>query len=152
MMRRNRSPNAGFTLIELLIVVAIIGLIAAIAIPNLLNAIHRARQRRSMGDIRTIGTALAMYQRDNAMYPILNDVEASQLKPFLSVYVGSFSDKDGWGTPFGFNSNGSKYTLVSYGRNRNADPPYVSGTTGDFNSDIVFSEGMFIQWPEGTQH
>ena len=44
-MKRNRK---GFTLIELLIVVAIIGIIVAIAIPNLLNAIQRAKQRRPL--------------------------------------------------------------------------------------------------------
>ena len=53
-MRKER----GFTLIELLIVVAIIGIIAAIAIPNLLNAIHRGRQKRTMADMRTVATAI----------------------------------------------------------------------------------------------
>ena len=149
-MRRQRS-TAGFTLIELLVVVAVIGLIAAIAIPNMLNALHKARQKRSMGEIRTIGSALAMYQRDNAFYPILADTNASVLRPDLTVYVGNYSDLDGWRTPIGYNSDGTQYTLVSYGKNKAEDLPYDGGTTGDFDSDIVFSEGVFVQWPEGSQ-
>src|SRR5947208_16735913 len=47
----------GFALIGLLFVVAIIGILAAIAIPNLLTAMQRARQKRSMADMRTIATA-----------------------------------------------------------------------------------------------
>ena len=66
MMRRN---DKGFTLIELLIVVAIIGIIAAIAIPNLLNAIDRGKQKRTMADLRSVGTAIESYSIDNNLYP-----------------------------------------------------------------------------------
>jgi prepilin-type N-terminal cleavage/methylation domain-containing protein len=55
MLKRNRQK--GFTLIELLIVVAIIGIIAAILIPNLLDALRKAKQKRSVADIRNTGTA-----------------------------------------------------------------------------------------------
>ena len=59
----------GFTLIELLIVVAIIGIIAAIAIPNLLNAIQRGKQKRTMADMRSIATAVEAFSVDNNRYP-----------------------------------------------------------------------------------
>ncbi len=66
MKKRNQK---GFTLIELLIVVAIIGIIVAIAIPNLLNAIQRAKQKRTMGDMRSAGTAAEAYAVDFNHYP-----------------------------------------------------------------------------------
>jgi len=61
--------GAGFTLIELLIVVAIIGVLAAIAVPNFLNAQMRAKVARAQSDMKTIGTALEMYNMDNGAYP-----------------------------------------------------------------------------------
>jgi type IV pilus assembly protein PilA len=64
MFKALRRREKGFTLIELLIVVAIIGIIVAIAIPNLLNAIQRAKQKKSMAEIRTIATAAEAYAVD----------------------------------------------------------------------------------------
>ena len=59
----------GFTLIELLIVVAIIGILAAIAVPNFLNARTRAQISRVMGDHRAIGVALESYTVDRNAFP-----------------------------------------------------------------------------------
>ncbi|MBN2328381.1 MAG: prepilin-type N-terminal cleavage/methylation domain-containing protein [Candidatus Omnitrophica bacterium] len=59
----------GFTLIELLIVVAIIGILAAIAVPNFLNAQIRAKCSRAISDMKTIETSLEMYRLDNNDYP-----------------------------------------------------------------------------------
>ncbi|MDK2972640.1 MAG: type pilus assembly protein PilA [Candidatus Sumerlaeota bacterium] len=59
----------GFTLIELLIVVAIIAILAAIAVPNFLEAQVRSKVSRSLSDMRTIRTALESYAVDNNKYP-----------------------------------------------------------------------------------
>lgn len=59
----------GFTLIELLIVVAIIGILAAIAVPNFLNAQTRARIARAQADLRSLGVAVDSYAIDNNAYP-----------------------------------------------------------------------------------
>lgn len=62
--------NRAFTLIELLIVVAIIAILAAIAVPNFLEAQTRAKVSRVRADCRTIVTALETYAVDNNKYPI----------------------------------------------------------------------------------
>ena len=59
----------GFTLIELLIVVAIIGILAAIAVPNFLNAQTRAKVARVKADIRSLRTAMETYYVDHNVYP-----------------------------------------------------------------------------------
>lgn len=63
---KHRHPcfTAGFTLIELLIVVAIIGILAAIAVPNFLNAQIRAKISRTQADMKAVSTALEQYFLD----------------------------------------------------------------------------------------
>ena len=147
MMRREK----GFTLIELLIVVAIIGIIAAIAIPNLLNAIDRGKQKRTMADERSIGTAVESYAVDNNFYPKNQSTMPSAL--ISPIYIKTVPATDGWNNTWVFASdtNGTKYTITSYTKDGIADGAGTGGMTSDFNCDIVFASGQFFEWPQGTQ-
>ena len=153
-MRRQK----GFTLIELLIVVAIIGIIAAIAIPNLLNAINRARQKRSMSDMRTVGTAIEAYAVDWSFYPT---VAEGLLDPTMSIiispiYVKKTPASDGWRFPFNVMSESRFYTIGSAARDQIwegglADVAYSRVPTTDMDCDIIYSNGTFMSYPEGVQ-
>ena len=66
------NRGRGFTLIELLIVVAIIAILAAIALPNFLEAQTRAKVSRVAADLRSIATALEAYRIDQNRYPAEN--------------------------------------------------------------------------------
>lgn len=68
-MRTTSTRNGAFTLIELLIVVAIIAILAAIAVPNFLEAQTRSKVSRAKADMRTAATAIEMYYVDNNRYP-----------------------------------------------------------------------------------
>lgn len=146
------STSRGFSLIELLIVVAIIGLVSAIAVPNLLNAIQRGRQARTVGDARTISNALGMYHQDFMSYPIASSwVGFSAVRNHLLLYKGNLNELDGWKREYMYTSDGDEYTLVSYGMNGIVDQPWTEGRTSTFESDIVVLDGALIQWPEGLQ-
>jgi type II secretion system protein G len=148
----------GFTLIELLIVVAIIGIIAAIAIPNLLVALQKGKQKATMGDMKSIGNAIESYITDLSFVPQgatdITDLNASWFTPF---YIKVLPTLDSWGTIFAY-SGGTVgaddldlYSVISYGRNKVGD----AGMTGmydvtrlaDFNYDIYYSNGIFTTGP-----
>jgi type II secretion system protein G len=144
----------GFTLIELLIVVAIIGIIAAIAIPNLLNAIDRGKQKRTMADMRSIGTAVESYAVDNNFYPKnMSNANAATISGYVSpIYIKTVPTTDGWNNAWDGDSSatGSQYTITSSAKD-GAQAGQGGGQTTDFNCDILFANGQFFQWPQGTQ-
>ena len=146
--------QTGFTLIELLIVVAIIGIIAAIAIPNLLNAIDRGKQKRSMADMRSIGTAVESYAVDNNFYPIATSMAAVSGTGLViePIYIKLAPTKDGWGGSYYFGSDaaGADYTISTYGKDKKASAG-SKGATSDFDCDIIFQNGTFVAYPEGVQ-
>lgn len=75
------SRPRAFTLIELLIVVAIIAILAAIAVPNFLEAQVRAKVSRCKADMRSTATAVESYAVDNNVYPLYG-----QIKPDGTIY------------------------------------------------------------------
>jgi type II secretory pathway pseudopilin PulG len=143
-------------------VVMIIGIIAAIAIPNLLNAIHRGRQKRTVADMRTIGTAVEAYAVDNYRYPYAGSIAelAAELEP---KYVRNLPRTDGWGGSFEYacwqvdpDSTGcDRYVLASPGKDFILEVQdlgeYAAEQTRTriFDCDIVYSNGSFVQFPEG---
>ena len=135
-----------------------VGIVAAIAIPNLINAINRSKQKRTMADIRTVGTCMEAFAVDNMIYPATEGwVPCAELADQLSpLYIHSLPTTDGWEQPLMCTSDGRNYTIVSGGRDTNIDQNYSmefeSHGTTDMDEDIVYQNGVFEIYPSGIQN
>jgi general secretion pathway protein G len=142
----------------------VLAIIAAIAIPNLLNAVQRGKQKRTMADMRAIATACEAYAVDKRAYPDASTIE--ELAPLLEPeYIKKLPRIDAWNQPIIYASNSTEesqdgpdvYIILSTGKDASMDfeeiesYPFPNSTTS-FNNDIVFSNGEFIQFPEGSQY
>lgn len=143
------------TVIALLLAVAAV---AAVVVPNLHTAAERGRQRRSMSDLRTIGSAVEQYSVEHGFRPTAANLDelAALLEP---RYVKQLPRRDGWGTPFRYHSYSlqdghvvdgpaTSYAIRCAGSDRawqheDITDYTVYGATTSFASDILF--GSFVQ-------
>jgi len=137
------TQQSGFSLVEILIAISIILVLAALAIPNYLAAVNRARISRAAGDIRTIGNQILGYEAINHVFP----TSLSQ--------AGFPSNIDPWGQPYQYlnfatNTNpsavrvdrfnvplNSYFDLYSTGKDKQSAPPLTATVSQD---DIVWAE------------
>ena len=146
---RVRRGQRGFTLIELLIVVAIIGLLVAIAIPALQYALDRSKQRVTLQDLRGVAAAIMQYNLDTSIYPN-SSLTMQQIVVILEPFAGiNIPTQDRWGNDLGYSTDGKNYySLESFGRDGidGANIDYI--TRNDFNLDMIHANGSFAAGPE----
>ena len=119
-----RQLSAGFTLIELMVVLLIIGVLAALIVPNVLNRADDARVTAAKTDVTNLMQALKLYRLDNLRYPTAEQgLQALLTKPSASPVPNNWKSyldqlpKDPWGQPYVYLNPGIKaeVDVMSFG-------------------------------------
>jgi general secretion pathway protein G len=136
----------GFTLIEIMVVVVIIGLLAAIIVPQVIDRVDEARVAKAKQDIQGLETALTMYRLDNSKYPSTDQgLKALSLQPTdpsihhwrPGGYIQHIS-KDPWGTDYQYvypGTHGRDYDLFSLGADSQPGGEGINADIGNWNND-----------------
>lgn len=135
-MRKVR-PIAGFTLIELMIVIVILGLLATIITPKILNRPDQAKRAKAAIEIKNIESALALFKADTGRFPTTSDGLAALAKDtgIKGYNADGYFDRvplDPWGSQYRYicpSLHGRYYDIESYGKDGE------DGGAGD-NADI----------------
>ena len=177
MLMKIRNRQKGFTLIELLIVVAIIGIIAALLIPNFLDALQKAKQKRTVADERNTGTAMFSWLTDQVGAAAAGQTASATSVNLASGYGGSKNvtdlnallvpqylqavpQKDGWKRDYTYwLKTGTSVldptvmAIRSGGRDTITADTYTVTPFDptDYDQDIVWADGFFVRWPEKTK-
>jgi len=121
-----KQLSAGFTLIEIMVVIIILGVLAALVVPNIMGRPDEARVTAAQSDIRSLSNALDLYKLDNFNYPTTDQgLEALVNKPAGSPEPKNWNQdgylkkvpKDPWGNEYLYLSPGAqgKFDLYSLG-------------------------------------
>ena len=127
MQRRNLiNVRHAFTLIELLLVLVILGILAAVIVPKFAGRPEQARKSRAQADVKSIETALDMFEVDNGRYPTSEEglqaliTQPGNLSNWHGSYLKGAGTKDPWGNPYVYRYPGSQnangYDLFSTGQ------------------------------------
>ena len=125
-MKLQRYRQGGFTLIEIMVVVVILGILAALVVPQVMSRPDQAKVTVAKGEIKAIAAALDMYKLDNFSYPSTQQgLEALVSRPSGSPQPRNWNadgylkrlPKDPWGNEYQYLAPGTKgpYDLFSYG-------------------------------------